>query len=119
MSERGPLTRDNLKSHRAAAIAGILFSIILILAFWLLRISVPDLPKNLGHGSNPNPTRSHLPSTSSRSRELRSCGSLACCATVSVNARISFLLQYSSERIVVFGNAVCGSRSSRRAYHLI
>jgi len=48
MSERGPLTRDNLKSHRAAAIAGILFSIILILAFWLLRISVPDDPQEPG-----------------------------------------------------------------------
>jgi hypothetical protein len=48
MTEQGPLTRRNLKSHRAAAIAGILFSIILILVFWLLRISVPDDPQEPG-----------------------------------------------------------------------
>jgi MFS family permease len=48
MTEHGPLTRENLKSHRAAAIAGILFSIILILVFWLLRISVPDDPQEPG-----------------------------------------------------------------------
>jgi MFS family permease len=48
MTEPGPLTRENLKSHRAAAIAGILFSIILILVFWLLRISVPDDPQEPG-----------------------------------------------------------------------
>src|SRR6516162_1742990 len=48
MTEHGPLTRENLKSHRAAAIAGILFSIILILVFGLLRISVPDDPQEPG-----------------------------------------------------------------------
>ena len=47
-TEHGPLTREKLKSHRAAAIAGILFSIILILVFWLLRISVPDDPQEPG-----------------------------------------------------------------------
>jgi hypothetical protein len=48
MTAQSPLTRENLKSHRAAAIAGILFSIILILVFWLLRISVPDDPQEPG-----------------------------------------------------------------------
>ena len=48
MTEQGPLTGKNLKSHRAAAIAGILFSMILILVFWLLRISVPDDPQEPG-----------------------------------------------------------------------
>jgi MFS family permease len=48
MTEHSPLTRENLKSQRAAAIAGILFSIILILVFWLLRISVPDDPQEPG-----------------------------------------------------------------------
>jgi len=37
----GPLTRTNLKTPKAAAIAGILFAILLIAVFWLLRISVP------------------------------------------------------------------------------
>jgi hypothetical protein len=35
------LTRHNLKTPRAAAIAGMLFSVLLIAVFWLLRISVP------------------------------------------------------------------------------
>ena len=42
------LTRANLRTPKAAAIAGILFSILLILVFWLLRISVPDDPQEPG-----------------------------------------------------------------------
>jgi hypothetical protein len=48
MIEQGPLTRANLKTPKAAAIAGIIFSILLILVFWLLRISVPDDPQEPG-----------------------------------------------------------------------
>ena len=48
MSEQRTLTRANLKTPKAAAIAGILFSILLILALWLLRISVPDDPQESG-----------------------------------------------------------------------
>ena len=48
MTEQRTLTRANLKTPKAAAIAGILFSILLILAFWLLRISVPDDPQESG-----------------------------------------------------------------------
>ena len=36
------------KTSRAAAIAGILFSVLLILVFWLLRVSVPDDPLEPG-----------------------------------------------------------------------
>src|SRR5262245_26895329 len=35
------LFKANLRTPRAAAIAGIVFSILLLIAFWLLRISVP------------------------------------------------------------------------------
>ena len=42
------LTRVALKTPRAAAIAGIAFSILLILIFWLLRISVPADPLEPG-----------------------------------------------------------------------
>ena len=48
MTEQRTLTRANLKTPRAAAIAGILFSLILILVFLLLRISVPDDPQEPG-----------------------------------------------------------------------
>src|SRR6516225_6486143 len=48
MSERSTLTRANLKSPRAAAIAGILFSVLLLGVLWLLRISVPDDPREPG-----------------------------------------------------------------------
>jgi hypothetical protein len=48
MTEQRPLTRAHLKTPKAAAIAGILFSMLLILVFWLLRISVPDDPQEPG-----------------------------------------------------------------------
>jgi hypothetical protein len=48
MSEQSTFTRANLKTPRAAAIAGILFSVLLILVLWLLRIAVPDDPQEPG-----------------------------------------------------------------------
>jgi hypothetical protein len=42
------LTRATLRTPRAAAIAGILFSILLIAAFWLLRAAVPADPHDAG-----------------------------------------------------------------------
>jgi hypothetical protein len=48
MTKQSTLTRANLKTPRAAAIAGILFSILLFLVLWLLRISVPDNPQEPG-----------------------------------------------------------------------
>jgi len=33
--------KTNLRTPRAAAVAGIIFSIMLFLAFWLLRVSIP------------------------------------------------------------------------------
>jgi hypothetical protein len=41
---RESLTRANLKTPRAAAIAGILFSLLLITSLWLLRLSIPSDP---------------------------------------------------------------------------
>src|SRR5690348_15319877 len=52
MSEPGTLTHANLKTPRTAAIAGMLFSILLILVFWLLRIAVPDDPQEPGSWLN-------------------------------------------------------------------
>jgi hypothetical protein len=48
MMPNGPLTHTNLKTPKAAAIAGMLFSILLIAVFWLLRISVPADPQEPG-----------------------------------------------------------------------
>ena len=48
MSERSTLTRANLKTPRAAAIAGILFSVLLLGALLLLRNSVPNDPREPG-----------------------------------------------------------------------
>src|SRR5215469_15450597 len=52
MTDQSTLTRATLKTPKAAAIAGILFSVLLILAFWLLRISVPDDPQEPGSWLN-------------------------------------------------------------------
>jgi hypothetical protein len=43
-----PLVRAALRTPRAAAIAGIVFSVLLISAFWLLHLSVPDNPLDVG-----------------------------------------------------------------------
>jgi hypothetical protein len=48
MAQKETLTRVALKTPRAAAIAGIVFSILLVLIFWLLRISVPADPLETG-----------------------------------------------------------------------
>jgi len=47
-----PLTRANLKTPKAAAIAGMLFSVLLIAVFWLLRTSIPADPQEPGSWLN-------------------------------------------------------------------
>jgi hypothetical protein len=42
------ITRARLKTPRAAALAGIVFSILLLAIFWLLRISIPANPLDAG-----------------------------------------------------------------------
>jgi len=48
MHQAVPLTRSGLTTPRAAAIAGIVFSILLIISLVLIRISVPDDPREAG-----------------------------------------------------------------------
>lgn len=52
MTQQSTLTRANLKTPKAAAIAGVLFSVLLFLVLWLLRISVPDDPQEPGSWLN-------------------------------------------------------------------
>ncbi|HEX7566624.1 MAG TPA: hypothetical protein VF396_25745 [Bradyrhizobium sp.] len=48
MPENGPLTRARLKTPKSAAIAGIVFSLMMFAIFWLLRQSIPADPLNSG-----------------------------------------------------------------------
>ena len=48
MEERATEIREQLKAPRAGAIAGILFSILLILSLVLIRVSVPPVPGDEG-----------------------------------------------------------------------
>lgn len=48
MIENGALTRAHLKTPKAAAIAGIVFSILMVTIFWLLRRSIPADPLESG-----------------------------------------------------------------------
>jgi len=48
MHQAAPLTRSGLTTPRAAAIAGIVFSVLLIISLVLIRISVPDDPQEAG-----------------------------------------------------------------------
>jgi hypothetical protein len=45
---RAPVMRAQLKTPRAAAIAGILFSVLMMSAVWLLRLSIPADPRETG-----------------------------------------------------------------------
>src|SRR5258705_3884566 len=48
MSESNALARSRLNTPKAAAIAGIVFSVLLITMLWLLRRSVPSDPMDSG-----------------------------------------------------------------------
>jgi len=48
MPQKGTLTRARLKTPQAAAVAGIIFSILLLLMFWLFRTAVPADPLEQG-----------------------------------------------------------------------
>ena len=48
MSPVGTLTQARLRTPNAAAVAGILFSSLLVTAFWLVRSAVPADPQELG-----------------------------------------------------------------------
>ena len=48
MSQNEIITRAHLKTPKAAAIAGILFSVLMGVIFWLLRMSVPANPLEAG-----------------------------------------------------------------------
>jgi hypothetical protein len=48
MPENSVLTRAHLKTPKAAAIAGIVFSLVLVLILWLLRTSIPADPLEPG-----------------------------------------------------------------------
>src|SRR4026208_488491 len=50
MPENGFLTHAQLKTPKAAAIAGIAFSLLLLLILWLLRTSIPADPLEPGAG---------------------------------------------------------------------
>jgi hypothetical protein len=47
-SNESGLTRAQLRTPRAAAVAGILFSVLLLAVFWLMRLSVPADPHEPG-----------------------------------------------------------------------
>jgi hypothetical protein len=50
--QTGFLTRPNLKTPKAAAIAGMVFSVLVIAVFWLLRTSIPADPQEPGSWLN-------------------------------------------------------------------
>ena len=82
MEEEKDAIRAGLKAPRAGAIAGIVFSILLIISLVLVRLSVPDSPRDPGtwlSQSVKSISLAHGPCCPSP--ELPSYGSWACCAT--------------------------------------
>ena len=56
MMPKENLTRARLKTPRAAAIAGMVFSVLMIIVFWVLRISLPTDPLETGEWLKTNAT---------------------------------------------------------------
>src|SRR5271165_4353663 len=81
MKQEATLIRARLKTPRAAAIAGILFSVLLITGLLLFRLSVRADPLRRGRGLRPVQTESLWRSTWCHSQALPFYGSSACCAT--------------------------------------
>ena len=89
------LVRAKLKTPRAAAIAGILFSILFVAAFSLLRMVLPSDPcRSRRMAQNKYRGLSVLRSILSHSPELHFFGLLARCATGLVSTKTAFLLRF-------------------------
>ena len=52
MAIGSPRTTAHLRTPRAAAIAGLLFSVLLLVAFLLLRMAVPAFPAAISYEAN-------------------------------------------------------------------
>ena len=91
MAANDALTKAGLRTPRAAAVAGLLFSLLLLTAFVLLRLSVPADPQEPGSWLHANSGAVGLAMNLIRSLGLHSCGLSACCATASVSWRTAFL----------------------------
>jgi hypothetical protein len=92
------LTRANLKTPSAAAIAGMLFSVLVIAVFWLLRASIPADPQEPGTWLNSNSGKVALAlNLMPFAGKSHSCGSSVFCAIVLVSKKIGSLRRCFSE----------------------
>jgi len=90
MATHSAFTTAGLRTPGAAAVAGLLFSFLLLAAFVLLRIAVPADPQEPGAWLHTSSGTVALAMKLVRSLGLHSCGLSACCAIVSVNRRTGF-----------------------------
>ena len=88
------LVGAKLKTPRAAAIAGILFSVLFVAAFSMLRMVLPSDPADPGEWLKTNTRLLGLRSILSLSPELHFSGLLARCATGLVSTKTVFLLRF-------------------------
>jgi hypothetical protein len=79
--ERRTEIRDRLKAPRAGAIAGIVFSILLIISLVLTRVSVPATPGDAGTWLSGSEKSIRLALDLLPFAGIASCGSSVCCGT--------------------------------------
>ena len=96
MNQEATLVRQQMRTPRAAAIAGIIFSVLLITSLLLIRISIPYDPLGrptdvVEHSKEISLALNLLPFQASPS-----CGSWPLCATVWESVKIASLPPYSS-----------------------
>jgi len=100
------LTRENLRTPKAAAIAGMLFSVLTMVAFWLLWNSVPDDPQEQGMRLYTNSNAVALGLNPVPFAGLPSCGLSACCVTASEIRRIASLqLMFFGSGLLFLGSS--------------
>src|SRR5271168_2595162 len=91
MQQQATLIRARLKTPRAAAIAGILFAVLLITGLVLFRLSVRRIRWRRGRGLRPVRRQLLWRSTWCHSQALHSYGLSVCCATAWESLKIASL----------------------------
>ena len=119
MSQIDGLTEAGLKTPKAAAIAGVVFSLLTLASFGLLWSAIPADPRHRARGSPPTRAWLRSRSISCRSPGSLFCGSSASFATSSASARIAFLRPCFSAAASCSWGCCSSPRRSRRHAHRV
>lgn len=110
MAREAVTAHNRLTTPRAAALAGIAFSILFIISLVLIRVTVPGDPQDPAPGSRATATPLVSRCICCRSPASPFCGSSACCATASASVKTGSSPPCSSTAGVIMGYRVGSER---------